>query len=232
MQKLTLLNPRLAETRSTQVALAPQLQALRDARIAFVDNSKVNADFFLSRVKPLLEEKYGARVGKTVRKLAPKDELTEADFAELASYDAVIQCFGDCGTSTSMTVADGVRLEAARHSDRDRDQQRVLARGTAPGRGPRHGAAPDRRDSPSDAHARRSRWSPSAPKRSSRSLREALTRRADAAPPAQERELASGDRARRRARFDPGVPLRAGLDRRAAGRAADPRGGAARCSPP
>ena len=33
--------------------------------------------------------------------------------AELAGYDAVIQCFGDCGTSTSMTVADGVRLEAA-----------------------------------------------------------------------------------------------------------------------
>jgi hypothetical protein len=27
----------------------------------------VNADFFLSRVKPLLESKYGARVEKTVR---------------------------------------------------------------------------------------------------------------------------------------------------------------------
>ena len=82
MQKLTLLNPRLAETQA-DAALAPQLEALRDARIAFVDNSKVNADFFLSRVKPLLEEKYGARVGRTVRKLAPKDELTDADFAEL-----------------------------------------------------------------------------------------------------------------------------------------------------
>ncbi|HEV7802239.1 MAG TPA: UGSC family (seleno)protein, partial [Burkholderiales bacterium] len=110
MQKLTLLNPRMAED-VVHAALAPQLAALRNARIAFVDNSKVNADLFLSRVKPLLEEKYGVLAGKTLRKLAPKDELTEADLNELAGYDAVIQCFGDCGTSTSMTVADGVRLE-------------------------------------------------------------------------------------------------------------------------
>ena len=111
MQKLTVLNPSPADNRAP-VALAPQLAALKSARVAFVDNSKINADFFLSRVKPLLEEKYGMHVGKTIRKLAPKDELTEADLAELAGYDAVIQCFGDCGTSTSMTVADGVRLES------------------------------------------------------------------------------------------------------------------------
>ncbi len=110
MQKLTLLNPRIADD-LVHAALAPQLEALRNARIAFVDNSKVNADLFLSHVRPLLEEKYGVLAGKTVRKLAPKDELTEADLKELAGYDAVIQCFGDCGTSTSMTVADGVRLE-------------------------------------------------------------------------------------------------------------------------
>lgn len=111
MQKLTVLNPTLVDDRP-QTMLAPQLLALKNARVAFVDNSKVNADFFLSTVKPLLEQKYGARVGMTIRKLAPKDELTEANLAELATHDAVIQCFGDCGTSTSMTVADGVRLEA------------------------------------------------------------------------------------------------------------------------
>jgi hypothetical protein len=110
MQKITVLNPRLSGAR-VSASLAPQLNVLQDARVAFVDNSKVNADFFLSRVKPLLEEKYGALVSKTIRKLAPKDELTDADIAELSGYDAVIQCFGDCGTSTSMTVADGVRLE-------------------------------------------------------------------------------------------------------------------------
>jgi hypothetical protein len=30
-----------------------------------------------------------------VRKLAPKDELSDADVAVLAGHDAVIQCFGD-----------------------------------------------------------------------------------------------------------------------------------------
>lgn len=110
MQKVTLLNPRIAED-AVHAPLAPQLAALRNATVAFVDNSKVNADIFLSHIRPLLEQEYGAVLGKTVRKLAPKDELTEADLKELAGCDAVIQCFGDCGTSTSITVADGVRLE-------------------------------------------------------------------------------------------------------------------------
>lgn len=111
MRKLTVLNPGVTE-RAEQFSLAPELAALENARIAFVDNSKVNADYFLSCVKPMLEEKFRARVGTTIRKLAPKDELTEAEVAELSKYDAVVQCFGDCGTSTSMTVADGVRLES------------------------------------------------------------------------------------------------------------------------
>src|SRR5688572_26787281 len=110
MQKLTVLNPGIADD-TPPAALAPQLKALAGARVAFVDNSKVNADLFLSRLKPLLEEKYGVQPGRTIRKLAPKDELTKADLDVLAGYDAVIQCFGDCGTSTSMTVADGVSLE-------------------------------------------------------------------------------------------------------------------------
>ncbi|HYC49143.1 MAG TPA: UGSC family (seleno)protein [Burkholderiales bacterium] len=110
MQKVTVLNPRIADD-APRASLAPELKALAGARVAFVDNSKVNADLFLSRIRPLLEQTYGVRPGRTVRKLAPKDELTHADLEELASYDAVVQCFGDCGTSTSMTVADGVSLE-------------------------------------------------------------------------------------------------------------------------
>src|SRR2546423_224078 len=104
MQKLIVLNPSI-DAQTVDLPLAPKLDALRGARIGFVDNSKVNADVFLSRVKPLLE-RAGARVGDTIRKLAPKDELTELDLKQLAAHDAVIQCFGDCGTSTSMTVAD------------------------------------------------------------------------------------------------------------------------------
>jgi hypothetical protein len=109
MRNVIVFNPR-AYDESGSLALAPQLHGMQDASVAFVDNSKVNADLFLSRIRPLLEE-LGARPGVTVRKLAPKDELSKADLEQLARHDAVIQCFGDCGTSTSMSVFDGVRLE-------------------------------------------------------------------------------------------------------------------------
>lgn len=111
MNTLTVMNPLVAEA-GLDVALAPQLTALHNAKIALVDNSKVNADLFLSRIGPTLTARYGAQIAVTVRKLAPKDALSEDDLKALADCDAVIQCYGDCGTSTSMSVADGVRLEA------------------------------------------------------------------------------------------------------------------------
>ena len=109
MRNVIVFNPRAYDAAASR-ALAPQLRGIEGASIAFVDNSKVNADLFLGSIRPLLEE-LGARSGTTVRKLAPKDELSEADLDQLAQHDAVIQCFGDCGTSTSMSVFDGVRLE-------------------------------------------------------------------------------------------------------------------------
>jgi len=93
MGEVTVLNPRVAQA-EPRAPLA-QLVQLRGARIAFVDNSKVNADAFLRRLKPVLEKVYGVTAGKTVRKLAPKDELSDADLASLQEHDAVVQCFGD-----------------------------------------------------------------------------------------------------------------------------------------
>ena len=110
MSTITVMNPQLADDREI-LKLAPQIAQLKNARVAFVDNSKVNADLFLSRVRPMLENIYGIKSGVTIRKLAPKDELTDDDLRQLADHDAVIQCFGDCGTSTSISVFDGVRLE-------------------------------------------------------------------------------------------------------------------------
>jgi hypothetical protein len=48
---------------------------------------------------------------RVIRKAAPKDHLTDSDFDNLAACDAVVQCFGDCGTSTSISVADAVEME-------------------------------------------------------------------------------------------------------------------------
>ncbi|MPZ44702.1 MAG: hypothetical protein GEV05_15125 [Betaproteobacteria bacterium] len=111
MERLYVLNPSVDDG-GQELTLAAPLNQLRNAKIAFVDNSKVNADLFLSHVGPRLESDYGAQVAFTVRKLAPKDPLSEGELKRLAECDAVIQGFGDCGTSTSMSVADGVRLES------------------------------------------------------------------------------------------------------------------------
>ena len=88
------------------VAVAPRLGGLRGKRIGFVDNSKCNADLFIRRLCSQFGDRYAVVPGPIVRKLAPKDRLSEADLSRLAQCDAVILCFGDCGTSTSITVAD------------------------------------------------------------------------------------------------------------------------------
>jgi hypothetical protein len=111
MERPYVLNPTVDEG-GQELTLAAPLSGLRNAKIALVDNSKVNADLFLSHVGPRLQSDYGVEVAFTVRKLAPKDPLSEAELKRLAQCDAVVQGFGDCGTSTSMSVADGVRLES------------------------------------------------------------------------------------------------------------------------
>jgi hypothetical protein len=106
----SIIEPVVAEN-IAEVRQAPRLVSLRGSRVGFVDNSKLNADRFLAQVAADLVNDHGALMGPVIRKLAPKDHLTEADFARLTGCDAVVQCFGDCGTSTSISVADAVELE-------------------------------------------------------------------------------------------------------------------------
>jgi hypothetical protein len=110
MSSITVQNPGVAGT-VENTRPAARLARLQGAKVGFVDNSKLNADIFLGRLKPLLARKYGIALGNTVRKSAPKDALTDPERAQLADCHAVVQCFGDCGASTSMSVTDGVTLE-------------------------------------------------------------------------------------------------------------------------
>ncbi len=93
------------------IPVAARLADLRGKRLGFVDNSKCNADLFIRRLISRFSDQYAIAVGPVVRKAAPKDRLTGDDFADLARCDAVVQCFGDCGTSTSISVADAVEIE-------------------------------------------------------------------------------------------------------------------------
>src|SRR5581483_5420498 len=93
------------------VPVAKRLPGLRGKRLGFVDNSKCNADLFIQRVSAQLGERFAVVSGPVIRKLAPKDRLSDRDFAALAQCDGIVQCFGDCGTSTSISVADAVEME-------------------------------------------------------------------------------------------------------------------------
>src|SRR5713101_8044532 len=104
------LDPVVTEE-AAPIRAAAELGGLGGKRLGFVDNRKLNADLFLSRVTGALVGRFGAVIGPVIRKYAPKDYLGEAHLTELAACDAVVQCFGDCGTSTSVSVADAVELE-------------------------------------------------------------------------------------------------------------------------
>src|SRR5580704_4060929 len=105
-----LLEPTVRD-QSPAISAAQRLSDVRGKRLGFVDNSKCNADLFIQRLSTQLTDRFAVVRGPVIRKAAPKDRLTDADLANLAQCDAVVQCFGDCGTSTSISVADAVEIE-------------------------------------------------------------------------------------------------------------------------
>ena len=94
MNRLTVLNPEVSQ-QVTELKGASRPGKLKEIVVGFVDNSKQNADLFIERLGATLHDRYGIKLGVKVRKHAPKDELAERDFADLAKCAAVVQCYGD-----------------------------------------------------------------------------------------------------------------------------------------
>src|SRR5450631_3431786 len=107
---MQLLEPTVTD-QSPSISVARRLSDVHGKRLGFVDNSKCNADLFIQRLSAQLTDRFAVVRGPIIRKASHKDRLAEADLASLAQCDAVVQCFGDCGTSTSISVADAVEIE-------------------------------------------------------------------------------------------------------------------------
>jgi hypothetical protein len=107
---LEFLEPTVTD-RPPAISGARRLADVHGKRVGFVDNSKCNADLFIKRLCSQFGDRFAVVPGPIVRKLAPKDRLSETDLSRLAQCDAVVLCFGDCGTSTSINVADAVEIE-------------------------------------------------------------------------------------------------------------------------
>lgn len=91
--------------------IAPRLATLSGAKIGLLDNTKKNADLLLRAAADILQREHG--VGEVIyrRKISSSPAAPAEMLDELASCDAVINAYGDCGSCTSWCVHDGVTLE-------------------------------------------------------------------------------------------------------------------------
>jgi hypothetical protein len=93
------------------LGLAPRPETLEGRRVGLLWTSKMNGDVFLERIAELLEHSFEhIRVLKRAKPTSEKP-VPETTLDELRTCDAVVVAFGDCGSCSSWTIADGVTLE-------------------------------------------------------------------------------------------------------------------------
>ena len=92
---ITIVHP-AAEDIARQLALAPRLPSLRGARLAFIDNSKHNADAFLQTLETILTRDYGIERVERYRKASPSIPTPPEILVRLAeSCDALVHGVAD-----------------------------------------------------------------------------------------------------------------------------------------
>jgi hypothetical protein len=91
--------------------IAPRLNGLAGRKIGLLDNTKKNADLLLKAAGEILMRDHGVREVIYRRKVSSSPGAPAEMLDELATCDAVINAYGDCGSCTSWCVHDGVTLE-------------------------------------------------------------------------------------------------------------------------
>ena len=85
-----------AEDVARQLGLAPRLPSLRGARLGLIDNSKHNADTFLSELEGILRRDYGVERVERYRKASASIPTPPEILARLAeSCDALVHAVAD-----------------------------------------------------------------------------------------------------------------------------------------
>jgi hypothetical protein len=95
-------------------ARAPRPARLLGLRIGFLDTAKQNADVLLSGLARELTDGYGVAVTSRQTKHACGQPLDAPLVHEMAGEcDAVVIAIGDCGSSCTSAIADGIAFERA-----------------------------------------------------------------------------------------------------------------------
>src|SRR2546425_9709296 len=94
-KNITIVHP-AAEDIARQLSPAPRLPSLRGARLAFIDNSKHNADAFLSTLQTIFVRDYGVEHIELYRKASPSIPTPPEILVRLAeSCDALVHAVAD-----------------------------------------------------------------------------------------------------------------------------------------
>jgi hypothetical protein len=105
-----LLNP-VGTREVTSTPIAPRIDGLKGRKIGLLDNTKKNADILLKEVGEILLRDYGVAEVIYRRKVGSSPAAPEEMLDEMATCDAVINAYGDCGSCASWCIHDGVTLE-------------------------------------------------------------------------------------------------------------------------
>jgi hypothetical protein len=105
-----LLDP-VGERDIVRQPIAPRLSGLAGRKIGLLDNTKKNADILLKEVGEILLADHGVTEVIYRRKVGSSPAAPAEMLDEMASCDAVINAYGDCGSCASWCIHDGVTLE-------------------------------------------------------------------------------------------------------------------------
>ena len=93
-------------------SVASKLGDIRGARLGLLDNSKTNAEKYLTMVGEILVRDYGVGEVRLFRKEAlSRPAPTEVLDEMAASCDFAVTGIGDCGSCSTNSVHDGIELE-------------------------------------------------------------------------------------------------------------------------
>lgn len=109
---MDILLPELAPANAGEIDPLPLLTN-RVLRIGIIDNSKAGARAIVETLAKRVGERAEKVVLERVRKTHASLPMADEDFERLTATDVAFLALGDCGSCTSWTVHDAVRLEAA-----------------------------------------------------------------------------------------------------------------------
>lgn len=108
-----ILDPTPDQSRKDDSVLSERPLSLEELHIGLLSNTKKNSDHFLRGIGAHLVERENVSVSDVVYKPTATSAAPDDLFEELTRYDAVLTAYGDCGSCSSWTIHDAIRLEEA-----------------------------------------------------------------------------------------------------------------------